>query len=132
MTRLLIVGDEPAGVRALERTLQRRFSICSAGSAEEGDRLLRTFLPRIVLARFIECGTTRMGEEFLATVAAASPSTLRVLMSAGTLSDRRRVEKAGATFFETPLGDEQLLALLESIEVLLPPIAQRRYRTGES
>lgn len=73
-----------------------------------------------------------MGEEFLATVAAEAPSTMRVLMSAGTASDRRRIEESGATFFETPLRDEQLLVLLESIEVLLPPIAQRRSRTGKA
>lgn len=132
MTRLLIVGDEPTAVRALERTLQRTFSVCSADSADEGDRLLRTFLPGIVLARFVQDGSTRSGEEFLATVAAESPSTLRVLMSAGSSSDRRRVEEAGATFLETPLRDEQLLALLLSIEALIAPIARRRYRTRES
>lgn len=132
MTRILIVGDEPAAIRALERTLQRRFSVCSASSADEGDRLLRTFLPGIVLASFVQDGNTRSGEEFLATVAEESPSTLRVLMSAGSTTDRRRVEAAGATFLETPLGNDQLLALLESIEALIPPIARRRFRTGDS
>ena len=76
---LLIVDDEPQIINSLRFLLEKHFSIHSAGSAEEGYRLLDEVPIQVVLTDYMMPGIT--GVEFLEKVGEKHPDIIRIIIT---------------------------------------------------
>jgi two-component system response regulator PilR (NtrC family) len=77
---VLVVDDEPAILRALSRELEEVADVSSAGSVTDALALVGTHRFDVVVADLRL--PDRWGDELLAHVAARSPSTRRLLLTA--------------------------------------------------
>jgi DNA-binding NtrC family response regulator len=79
-SRILLVDDEPNIISSLQRVLlEEPYEIFSAGSAEDGLKLLETTRFKVVISdeRMLGMG----GAEFLSIVRNSHPETVRILLT---------------------------------------------------
>ena len=111
---VLVVDDEPASRDVLEMRVESwGFRVCSAGDAEEAERVARERRPDIVVTDVVLPGRT--GVELLRALRALEPTLPVILMTAhGTIDLAVEAIKAGAQDFLTkPVNYAQLKALLD-------------------
>jgi DNA-binding NtrC family response regulator len=111
---VLVVDDEPALRDVIEMRVESwGFRVCTAGDADEAERVARQRRPDIVVTDVLLPG--RSGVELLRALRAQQPSLPVILMTAhGTIDLAVEAIKAGAQDFLTkPLNYTQLKALLD-------------------
>jgi DNA-binding NtrC family response regulator len=106
--RILLVDDEVAVLRAMDRLFTRRgHEVRNASSAEEAMGMLDTFVPEVVVSDFKMKGMN--GGELLRLVAARIPSARRILLS-GFAEVEGSID---AHFLTKPYGSRELLRVCE-------------------
>lgn len=101
---MLIVDDEPAILRALERSFRRHgFAVRTANNGDEALEILEGFTPDVVISDFKMQGMT--GGELLRLIGVRLPATRRILLS-GFAPDTTEDEVA---FFAKPYEFVRLL-----------------------
>jgi DNA-binding NtrC family response regulator len=111
---VLVVDDEPALRDVLEMRVESwGFRVCTAGDADEAERVARQRRPDIVVTDVLLPG--RSGVELLRALRAHQPTVPVILMTAhGTIDLAVEAIKAGAQDFLTkPINYAQLKALLD-------------------
>jgi signal transduction histidine kinase/ActR/RegA family two-component response regulator len=116
---VLYVDDEPENLRVFELGMRRRFSVLTAGSAEEGLRLVREQPVALVLSDHRMPGMS--GVEFLSQVRRLDPRTIRILVTAyGDVSTLTDAINDGSIYRYVPKPwnpEEMRLTVQRGIEV---------------
>jgi DNA-binding NtrC family response regulator len=84
--RILFVDDEPLVLEGLRRSVDREFLVDLASGAEEGLAKLRSAGPYAVVVSDMRMSSMD-GAEFLATVGAVSPDSVRVMLGGAAISN---------------------------------------------
>jgi DNA-binding NtrC family response regulator len=124
---VLVVDDEPALRDVLEMRVESwGFRVCTAGDADEAERVARQRRPDIVVTDVLLPG--RSGVELLRALRAHEPTLPVILMTAhGTVDLAVEAIKAGAQDFLTkPINYAQLRSLLDASRTDLRRRAQAR------
>ncbi|HET8746510.1 MAG TPA: sigma-54 dependent transcriptional regulator [Ramlibacter sp.] len=111
---VLVVDDEPRALETLRRTLEDDFEIFTAGSGAEGLQLLEQECVQIVVSDQRMPGMS--GVEFLRSVRARWPDTIRMILSGYTESEDiiRGINEAGIwQYLLKPWRPDQLLLTLQ-------------------
>jgi len=108
--RILLVDDEAAVLRAMDRLFRRRgHQVRTSPSAEDAVALLDSFVPEVVVSDFKMKGMN--GVELLRLVAARLPGARRVLLS-GFAEVEGSID---AQFLAKPYGADDLLRMCEGV-----------------
>jgi two-component system, probable response regulator PhcQ len=115
-SRILLVDDEPNIISSLQRVLlEEPYEIISAGSAEEGLKLLETTRFKVVISDERMPGMG--GAEFLSIIRNSHPETVRILLT-GYASLEAAMEAVNGgeiyRFFMKPWDDLQLILAIRS------------------
>jgi two-component system, probable response regulator PhcQ len=118
-SRILLVDDEPNIISSLQRVLlEEPYEIISAGSAEEGMKLLETTRFKVVVSDERMPGMG--GAEFLSIVRNSYPETVRILLTGYASLEAAMAAVNGGEiyrFFMKPWDDlELMLAIRSAIE----------------
>jgi len=115
--RFLIVDDDPAFTRVLSRAMTRReFEVQVARSAEEAEKLIRTWVPDLATVDLKMDGDS--GLILIPKLRQQNPA-MKILMLTGYASIATAVEaiKLGATqYLPKPADADQILTALNKIE----------------
>ena len=79
---VLVVDDEPRSLETLRRTLEEKFEVFTAGSAEEAEAIMAREFVHVVLSDQRMPGTS--GVELLRRIRAQWPDTVRLILSGYT------------------------------------------------
>jgi two-component system response regulator HupR/HoxA len=112
---VLVVDDEQRSLETLRRTLEEDFTVFTALSAEEGEAIMAREFVHIVLSDQRMPGT--QGVEFLRSVRAQWPDTVRLILSGYTDAEDiiSGINDAGIwQYLLKPWHPEQLLLTLKS------------------
>ena len=112
---VLVVDDEQRSLETLRRTLEEDFTVLTALSAEEGEAIMAREFVHIVLSDQRMPGT--QGVEFLRSVRAQWPDTVRLILSGYTDAEDiiSGINDAGIwQYLLKPWHPEQLLLTLKS------------------
>jgi two-component system, NtrC family, response regulator HupR/HoxA len=112
---VLVVDDEPRALETLRRTLEDEFEILTAGSGDEGLAVMEQEPVQVVVSDQRMPGMS--GVEFLRTVRARWPDTIRLILSGYTESEDiiRGVNEAGIwQYLLKPWRPDQLMLTLHA------------------
>jgi DNA-binding NtrC family response regulator len=115
-TRILFVDDEPLVLEGLRRSVYKEFVADLAVGPEEGLAKLRSSGPYAVVVSDMRMPAMD-GAEFLATVHAISPDSIRVMLTGcGDLESAKRAVNEGRVFqfLTKPVTSAQILAALRA------------------
>ena len=122
--RILFVDDEPLVLEGLRRSVHKEYTADLAAGPEEGLAKLRSTGPYAVVVSDMRMPAMD-GAEFLATVHAISPDSIRVMLTGcGDLESAKRAVNEGRVFrfLTKPVTCEQILTALV-VFLLVAPVS---------